>query len=331
MNDFNKLEKTALVLLGMGEQAASSVLKQFNNDEIKNITLKMAKLEGIRMEEAKKVIDDFFIDFGDHSGIKGASKDYLSNTLHEALGENAAKGLLADIYGDEIKEKMEPLKWVEAKSLSHFIFNEHPQIQAIFLAHLPSEQSSKVLKHMPHDLQDEIIIRIAKLKDIEHEVILDLIELIERSVGHFSKTSSKNIQGIKYAADILNHFDGNRAKIMETLKSHDERIVHEIEESMFDFVILERQSDKVINRLIQEIDINLWAIAFKGCDSSLINRIKEVMSERITETLEEEMELRGAVPLSKVNKARENIMNRVRYLADSNEIDLSLYEEETVQ
>ena len=118
---------------------------------------------------------------------------------------------------------------------------------------------------------------------------------------------------------------------METLKSHDERIVHEIEENMFAFVILERQSDKVLNRLIQEIDLSLWSVAFKGCDSSLVSRIKEVMPERTVETLEDEMERKGAVPLSKVNKAREDIMNKVRELSDTGEIDLSLYQEETVE
>ncbi|ASK77599.1 flagellar motor switch protein FliG [Paraphotobacterium marinum] len=330
-SNFSNVEKTALVLLGMGNEAASEVLKKFSQDEIKSITHKMSRLQGIKMEDAKVVIESFFNDFSEHSGISGASKDYLTQTLNNAFGKNAAKGLLADIYGDEIKEQMEPLKWVDPKSIAHFILNEHPQIQAIFLAHMPSERSSLILKYMPNELQDEVIIRIAKLKDIEHEVITDLIELVERAVVNFSKTTSKNIKGVKYAADILNHFDGDRNKIMETLKSHDERIVHEIEENMFAFVILERQSDKVLNRLIQEIDLSLWSVAFKGCDSSLVSRIKEVMPERTVETLEDEMERKGAVPLSKVNKAREDIMNKVRELSDNGEIDLSLYQEETVE
>ena len=55
-------------------------------------------------------------------------------------------------------------------------------------------------------------------------MITDLIELVERAVVNFSKTTSKNIKGVKYAADILNHFDGDRNKIMDTLKSHDEKL-----------------------------------------------------------------------------------------------------------
>ena len=55
------------------------------------------------------------------------------------------------------------------------------------------------------------------------------------------------------------------------------------------------------------------------------------MPERTVETLEDEMERKGAVPLSKVNKAREDIMNKVRELSDTGEIDLSLYQEETVE
>ena len=77
-SNFSNVEKTALVLLGMGNEAASEVLKKFSQDEIKSITHKMSRLQGIKMEDAKVVIESFFNDFSEHSGISGASKDYLT-------------------------------------------------------------------------------------------------------------------------------------------------------------------------------------------------------------------------------------------------------------
>ena len=68
-SNFSNVEKTALVLLGMGNEAASEVLKKFSQDEIKSITHKMSRLQGIKMEDAKVVIESFFNDFSDHSGI----------------------------------------------------------------------------------------------------------------------------------------------------------------------------------------------------------------------------------------------------------------------
>ena len=327
----NHVEQTALVLLGMGEDAAAKVLRHFSRDETQRVTKAMAKLNGIKSESANQVIQMFFDDFRQHSGIRGASKEYLSNTLRKALGNDLAKGLLNDLYGDEIRNNMQRLQWVEAEVLARFVVNEHPQMQAIFLAYLPSETSSLVLKYLPEDYHDELLYRIARLQDIDHQIASDLHALIERCIEQVSTSQSAPLSGVKQVADIINRFDGDRGSLMEMLKLHDEEVVSEIEENMFAFVILERQSDKVLNRLIQEIDLSLWSVAFKGCDSSLVSRIKEVMPERTVETLEDEMERKGAVPLSKVNKAREDIMNKVRELSDTGEIDLSLYQEETVE
>ncbi|MDW3138372.1 hypothetical protein R8O11_26640, partial [Vibrio sp. 1288] len=155
------------------------VLQHFTRDETQRVTRAMAKLNGIKSDSARGVIQNFFEDFREHSGIRGASKEYLSNTLRKALGNDLAKGLLNNLYGDEIRNNMQRLQWVEAETLARFIVNEHPQMQAIFLAYLPADSSSAVLKHLPQDYHDEIIFRIAQLQDIDHQVATDLHELVE--------------------------------------------------------------------------------------------------------------------------------------------------------
>ncbi|MEF1163864.1 flagellar motor switch protein FliG, partial [Vibrio parahaemolyticus] len=42
------VEQTALVLLGMGEDAAAKVLQHFTRDETQRVTRAMAKLNGIK-------------------------------------------------------------------------------------------------------------------------------------------------------------------------------------------------------------------------------------------------------------------------------------------
>ena len=216
------VEQTALVLLGMGEDAAAKVLQHFSRDETQRVTRAMAKLNGIKSDSARGVIQTFFEDFREHSGIRGASKEYLSNTLRKALGNDLAKGLLNTLYGDEIRNNMQRLQWVEAETLARFIVNEHPQMQAIFLAYLPADSSSAVLKHLPQDYHDEILFRIAQLQDIDHQVAVDLHELVERCIEKVSASQSTPLSGVKQAADIINRFEGDRGSLMEMLKLHDD-------------------------------------------------------------------------------------------------------------
>lgn len=325
------VEQTALVLLGMGEDAAAKVLQHFSRDETQRVTRAMAKLNGIKSDSARNVIQHFFDDFREHSGIRGASKEYLSNTLRKALGNDLAKGLLNNLYGDEIRNNMQRLQWVEAETLARFIVNEHPQMQAIFLAYLPADSSSVVLKHLPQDYHDEILFRIAQLQDIDHQVANDLHELVERCIDKVSASQSTPLSGVKQAADIINRFEGDRASLMEMLKLHDENVVNEIEENMFDFLVLGRQREETMDALVQQIPLELWAVALKGAEITLQQAIKRSMPQRMVKALEDDMELRGAVVLSRVQRARQDIMQLVRELDEAGEIQLVLYEEPTVE
>ena len=325
------VEQTALVLLGMGEDAAAKVLQHFSRDETQRVTRAMAKLNGIKSDSARNVIQHFFEDFREHSGIRGASKEYLSNTLRKALGNDLAKGLLNNLYGDEIRNNMQRLQWVEAETLARFIVNEHPQMQAIFLAYLPADSSSAVLKHLPQDYHDEILFRIAQLQDIDHQVANDLHELVERCIDKVSASQSTPLSGVKQAADIINRFEGDRASLMEMLKLHEENVVNEIEENMFDFLVLGRQREETMDALVQQIPLELWAVALKGAEITLQQAIKRSMPQRMVKALEDDMELRGAVVLSRVQRARQDIMQLVRELDEAGEIQLVLYEEPTVE
>ncbi|PFG58469.1 flagellar motor switch protein FliG [Vibrio sp. ES.051] len=325
------VEQTALVLLGMGEDAAAKVLQHFSRDETQRVTRAMAKMNGIKSDSARGVIQTFFEDFREHSGIRGASKEYLSNTLRKALGNDLAKGLLNTLYGDEIRNNMQRLQWVDAEILARFIVNEHPQMQAIFLAYLPADSSSAVLKNLPQDYHDEILFRIAQLQDIDHQVATDLHDLVERCIEKVSASQSTPLSGVKQAADIINCFEGDRGALMEMLKLHDEDIVNAIEENMFDFMVLGRQREETMDILVQQVPLELWAIALKGSDITLQQAVKRSMPQRMVKALEDDMEARGGIALSRVQKARQEAMQMVRELDESGDIQLLLYEEPTVE
>ncbi|MGR5096314.1 flagellar motor switch protein FliG [Vibrio maritimus] len=325
------VERTALVLLGMGEDAAAQVLRHFSRDETQRVTKAMAKLSGIKSDNAKNVIQHFFEDFRQHSGIRGASKEYLSNTLRKALGNDLAKGLLNNLYGDEIRNNMQRLQWVEAEVLARFVASEHPQMQAIFLAYLPPETSSEVLNHLPSDYHDELLYRIATLQDIDHQVVGDLNELIERCIEQVSVSQSAPMSGVKQVADIINRFSGDRAMLMEMLKLHDENVVSEIEENMFDFMVLGRQREDTMDALVQQVPVELWSVALKGAEITLQQAIKASMPQRMVKALEDDMQLRGAVPLSTVERARNEIMQIIKEMSEAGEIELTLYQEQTVE
>ena len=70
---------------------------------------------------ARKVINNFFDEFREQSGINGASRSMLQGILNKALGTEIASSVINGIYGDEIRSRMARLQWAEPRQLAMLI------------------------------------------------------------------------------------------------------------------------------------------------------------------------------------------------------------------
>lgn len=133
-----------------------------------------------------------------------AHRDPCCRILNKALGTEIASSVINGIYGDEIRSRMARLQWVEPRQLAMLISEEHLQLQAVFLAFLTPEISAAVLSYL-NESKNEILYRVAKLNDVNRDVVDELDRLIERGLSVLSEHGSK-VKGIKQAADIVNRF-----------------------------------------------------------------------------------------------------------------------------
>lgn len=157
------IEKAAILMLSMGEEAAAKIFKRLNRDEVRKLSGAMAKLQNVSTAEAKWILQQFFAHYKEQSGISGASRSYLQRTLDMALGPKFARSMLDGLYGDEVSDELQLLQWVPPEVIARFFANEHPQMQAVLLAFLPPETSSAVLDSLPAQMHDELLFRVANL------------------------------------------------------------------------------------------------------------------------------------------------------------------------
>ena len=321
------LEQAAILLLCLGEEAAATVMQKLSREEVVRLSENMARLSGVKTSMAKKVINNFFDEFREQSGINGASRSMLQGILNKALGTEIASSVINGIYGDEIRSRMARLQWVEPRQLAILISEEHLQLQAVFLAFLTPEISATVLSYMNESVQNEILYRVAKLNDVNRDVVDELDRLIERGLSeHGSK-----VKGIKQAADIVNRFQGNQQVILDQLRERDEDVLEQLQDEMYDFFILSRQSDEVRRRLLDEVPMEDWAVALKGTEALLRRSIYAVMPKRQVQQLEAITSRLGPVPVSRIEQIRREIMGIARELEEAGEIQLQLFAEQTAE
>ena len=125
-------------------------------------------------------------------------------------------------------------------------------------------------------------------------------------------------------AQILNVTDRmtNRA-ILETLEDDDSELVDEIKRLMFVFDDLLKLDDKAIQVLLKEVESKQWAIALKGASQEIRDRVLGNLSQRAAELLKEEMEYLGPVKVSDVEANQQEIVDTVRRLEETGEIEVS--------
>lgn len=329
-NGRSRIEQAAILLLSVGEDAAAQVMQKLTREEVILVSETMARLHGVKVTQARLAMNNFFQDYREQSGINGASRTYLRSILKKALGGEIARSVINGIYGDEIRYRMARLQWVDVPQLAALIDQEHLQLQAVFLAFLPPDVAASVLSFLPQERQDEIVYRIAKLDDVNRDVIDELDRLIDRGVAVLSEHGSK-VAGIKHAANIVNRIPENQQLLLDQLRERDESVVDELKDEMYEFFILSRQTANTLQRLMEEIPIEEWAVALKGTEPVLRQAVFNVMPKRQVQLLQSTTSRLGPVPVSRIEQVRKEIMGTVRQLAEDGEIQVQLFAEQTVE
>lgn len=324
------LEQAAIVLLSMGEEPAAAVLRCLSREELLEVTQVMSRISGIKVEAVKQSLQRFFDEYRQQSGVHGASRSYLKRSLDLALGSDIADSVLNSIYGDAIRPKLARLQWASPKWLAERISQEHVRMQTVFLAFLPPALAGQVIGALPAGTRDLVLVNLARLNEVDHELLVELDELVERCLASLGLQST-SVAGVRQVAEILNRLPDNRAKMVEVLRSHDAEVVAEIERSMYDFFILSRQTEATLLRIMEEVPVEQWAIALKGAEPAVRDSIVKAMPRRQAQSFEETMRRSGPSSRSRVEQARNEIMAQVKALADAGEIEVQLFAEAVLE
>src|SRR5882672_10277042 len=156
-------ERAAILLLTLGEQTAASVLRHMDVEEVQKLGSAMAGMSDVPRDRVADVLGELLVAVQRKTSIGFGTADYLRKVLTESLGERRAGTLLGRILKGRDSTGIDALKWMDPRTVADVIKNEHPQIVATVLAHLPSQQAADVLKRFEANLQTEVALRIARL------------------------------------------------------------------------------------------------------------------------------------------------------------------------
>ena len=304
-------ERAAILLMSLGEEEASQVLKHMKPREVQAVGVAMAALRNVTRETADEVLSTFVTTVDDAASFGVGTEDYIRKVLTNAFGASKADAFIDRILVDGDASGFDTLQWMSAESIAELLRDEHPQIIAIVLSYLDAEQAAQVLTHFDEPLRAEVVMRVARLDDVQQSALAEIESLIAAGI-----------------VNALNNADG------ETLLEHINRanpdLGNRIAEMMFVFDSLLNVDDRGIQTLLREVSNDRLVVALKGADPAVQKKIFSNMSKRAAALLEEDMQARGPMKLSEVEAAQKEILEVARRLADNGDINLGGGDDEYV-
>ncbi len=318
-------EKAALLLMTLGEDEASEILKFMGADEVQAVGTAMANLKAVSKNDANWMLDSFITEVEDQTSLGVNTESKMRKLLGNALGESKANAFVDRMMTGRGAGGLDSLRWMSAREVADIIQDEHPQIVAIVLAYLDPAVAAEVVQMLPEELQTDMIIRVANLGEVQQSALAEIEALIAAKSSSASGGETFKVGGDKCAADIVNAIQSERGdSIMDEIKERDADLGERIEDMMFVFETLLSVDDKGIQSLLREISNDLLVVALKGCDPAVGEKILGNMSKRAATLLKEDMEAKGPIKLSDVETAQKEILEVARRLAESGEINLGL-------
>ena len=322
--DITGIQKAAILLIVVGEAAASEIFKNLDEDEIEGLTLEIANLPDIPSSVLEGVLAEFRELIQAREYISKGGMDYASEVLEGALGAQRAAETLNKVQNIMHVTGFRRLRQVPATDLLEVVQAEHPQTMALILVNLKPEQSAAILKELPQEVQQDIIYRIATMERISPEMV-DRIEAALES--RFETTISGELsalEGTKTAAELLNLSDrATEKRVLAELGTKDPDLATEIKNLMFVFEDIVGLDSKAVIRILQEVEGRDIAMSLKVASEEVKSVVFANVSERVATGIQEEMDFLGPVRLGDVEEAQRKVVDVITDLEERGEIRIS--------
>ncbi|MGE5238711.1 MAG: flagellar motor switch protein FliG [Chloroflexota bacterium] len=303
-------DKAAILLSSIGEEVASEVLRGLDVEDIGRLTKHISRLTTVH----KGTIDDVFKEVTgaiDRGNVRVGGEEFARRVLLKGLGEDGAAKVLEMASREG---PLDALKRADPKSLAAFLSGEHPQTAALVICLLEAGQAAEVLSLLPEKLRPEVCMRIASSERIPEHAIEELKEELRGQLDVGNK-KGKRIGGAKTLAEILNRCDRTTEEtVLEKMEERNGQLADSVRRLMFVFDDLVMVDNRGIQTLLKEVSTEDLSVALKTASEALREKIFKNMSQRAGDILKEEMQTRGPVRVSDVERAQQSIIKTVRSL-----------------
>ena len=318
----NGVERVAAILLSLGKESSSKLLRHFDQEEIRRITVTAAQLGTVASEELDKLAEQFIEQFSNGLTLYGSANE-VEKLLEGVLPEDQLSDIMSDVLGNSNRNIWDRLATVSETVFANYLTKEHPQTAALILTKIRPSAAAKVLGQISAPMRNQLVRRMLSIKAVVPEIMREVEKTMHED---FMLNLSGTLEADSYArmADILNKMDRDHMEdALENLNEVRPKTAEMLKGLLFTFDDIVNLNARTRMAIFDQIPTDRIVMALKGTDAPFREVILSSLTSRSRRIAEHE--LSGGEPAAQrdVLEARSFITNLALEMAGRGEIDLN--------
>ena len=312
-------EKSAILLMSLGEEQAGKLFALLDDEEIKEISQVMAGLGTV----SSNIVERLFVEFAEQVSSTGSlvgSMDSTERLLTKVLGGDRVSDIMEEIRGPAGRTMWDKLANVNEQVLANFLKNEYPQTVAVILGKIGQAHAGKVLSILPENFAMEVVMRMLRMEAVNKDIEKDVERVLRTEfMSNLARTNRRDSH--EMMAEIFNNLDrATESRFLSALEERNKDSAEKIRSLMFTFEDLARIDPAGVQTLLRAVDKDKLTIALKGASEELKDLFFSNMSERAAKLLREDMQSLGPMRLKDVEDAQTAMVTAAKDLSDRGEL-----------
>ncbi len=304
------IEKSAALLLALGEEASAAVFRYLSPLEVGRLGNAMRELGVLPRERVRAILSDYAAEAAEQTGFAADTGRFLDASLKLALRPEQAQAILQRLGAAGV-QSLEKLAWREPAGIASLLEAQPPQLIAVVLAHLPRDVAAAVLDLLPAS------VRADSLRSLAHGEAPspDILREVDDWLAGLESVAPQP-QGETAVAHLLEQMSaGSAAAALGQLDRDDAALAARLRLRNLDFEDLTRLSVASRKAFLRSVGARTLLHALKGSDGGVLDALMAVMSPTAAQRMRDDLDTLGAVPVSAIESAQEEAGATLRRLA----------------
>jgi flagellar motor switch protein FliG len=201
------------------------------------------------------------------------------------------------------------------EDVAALLADERPQIAALVISHLPSEQAAQTVAALPDHLQGEVVRRLARLDEADPDVLREVEGALRRRYYSRFPDGGSRTAGVGAVRRIMDEASPElRRQWLTSLAQQDPRLAANLTQPTFTFAELKLMSDDSWRLLLTTVGPETTTAALAGADPEYAADVARRLPRADARRLQQSIDSLGPTRLSDLDAAQETLVRTAREL-----------------